>query len=244
MWIWREKIQTTVSACRLGHLQLKCVCMHEMWLWILQAHTQTHTDPPIPRCARTISREELQKHIGIWLVLVFTRRRGAVPIVFCFYVKLGVSQRGFLFAFFFLFRLDCSSVFLESSFCSICFFSLNSIRWSTSFSFTSPFYVNRILFNKYFYFYQFHLVYVASLLHHELGGRNRGTYALNMPRANTILLVARGEPPRKRLAKEHYHYTCKECSQEKNKRTGHTQLKGRWYCPASGLTLDQWKNSL
>ena len=57
-------------------------------------------------------------------------------------------------------------------------------------------------------------------------------------------LVARGKPPKKRLAKEHYHYTCKECGQEKNKRTGHTQLKGRWYCPASGLTLDQWKNSL
>ncbi|XP_027132526.1 leucine-rich repeat extensin-like protein 5 [Larimichthys crocea] len=56
--------------------------------------------------------------------------------------------------------------------------------------------------------------------------------------------VAQGVPPRKRLANEHYHYTCKECGQDKNKRTGHTQLKGRWYCPASGLTLDQWKNSL
>lgn len=56
--------------------------------------------------------------------------------------------------------------------------------------------------------------------------------------------VAMGEPPKKRLAKEHYHYTCKECGQEKNKSTAHTQQKGRWYCPASGLTLDQWKTSL
>lgn len=56
--------------------------------------------------------------------------------------------------------------------------------------------------------------------------------------------MARGEPPKKRLTKDNYHYTCKECGQEKNKGTGHTQLKGRWYCPASGLTVDQWKNSL
>ncbi|CAM4652081.1 unnamed protein product [Leuciscus chuanchicus] len=39
-------------------------------------------------------------------------------------------------------------------------------------------------------------------------------------------LVSRGEPPRKRLTKEKYHYTCKGCGQDKNKRTGHTQLKG------------------
>ncbi|KAK0155426.1 hypothetical protein N1851_002228 [Merluccius polli] len=50
-----------------------------------------------------------------------------------------------------------------------------------------------------------------------------------------------GEPPRKRLTKEKYHYTCKGCGQDKSKRTGHTQQKGRWYCPESGQTLDDWK---
>ncbi|KAK0152989.1 hypothetical protein N1851_005364 [Merluccius polli] len=54
-------------------------------------------------------------------------------------------------------------------------------------------------------------------------------------------LRARGEPPRKRLTKEKYHYTCKGCGQDKSKRTGHTQQKGRWYCPESGQTLDDWK---
>ncbi|XP_054868782.1 uncharacterized protein LOC129349489 [Amphiprion ocellaris] len=57
-------------------------------------------------------------------------------------------------------------------------------------------------------------------------------------------LVSRGEPPKKRLAKEKYHYTCKQCGQDKSKRTGHTQMKGRWYCPASGLTLDEWRKTL
>ena len=57
-------------------------------------------------------------------------------------------------------------------------------------------------------------------------------------------LMARGEPPRKRLTKEKYHYTCKGCGQDKSKRTGHTQLKGRWYCPESGQTLDEWRVGL
>jgi predicted SprT family Zn-dependent metalloprotease len=56
--------------------------------------------------------------------------------------------------------------------------------------------------------------------------------------------MARGEPPRKRLTKEKYHYTCKKCGQDKNKKTGHTQLKGRWYCPESGQTLDDWRKSV
>ncbi len=38
--------------------------------------------------------------------------------------------------------------------------------------------------------------------------------------------MARGEPPRKRLAKDLYRYICKQCGLAKNKTTGHTQLKG------------------
>ncbi|XP_055016727.1 cyclin-dependent kinase 12-like [Boleophthalmus pectinirostris] len=57
-------------------------------------------------------------------------------------------------------------------------------------------------------------------------------------------LASRGEPPKKRLSKEQYHYTCKQCGQDKSKRTGHTQVKGRWYSPASGLSLEDWRNSL
>ncbi|XP_058260426.1 uncharacterized protein LOC131362442 [Hemibagrus wyckioides] len=56
--------------------------------------------------------------------------------------------------------------------------------------------------------------------------------------------VARGEPPRKRHPKEGYEYKCKICGQSKNKLTGHTQVKGKWYCPASGKTIEQWKASL
>ncbi|KAI4806404.1 hypothetical protein KUCAC02_017230 [Chaenocephalus aceratus] len=58
------------------------------------------------------------------------------------------------------------------------------------------------------------------------------------------LLAARGEPPKKRLIKEDYHYQCKSCGQSKRKSTGHTQLKGKWYCPASGQTIAEWKGSL
>ncbi|XP_057715461.1 uncharacterized protein LOC130931029 isoform X2 [Corythoichthys intestinalis] len=57
-------------------------------------------------------------------------------------------------------------------------------------------------------------------------------------------LVSNGEPPKKRRSKENYTYTCKQCGQDKSKRTGHTQVKGRWYCPASGLTIDDWKKKL
>ncbi|KAJ4944759.1 hypothetical protein JOQ06_013299 [Pogonophryne albipinna] len=58
------------------------------------------------------------------------------------------------------------------------------------------------------------------------------------------VLAARGEPPKKRLIKEDYHYQCKSCGQSKRKSTGHTQLKGKWYCPASGQTIAEWKGSL
>ncbi|XP_056111110.1 uncharacterized protein LOC130088380 [Rhinichthys klamathensis goyatoka] len=56
--------------------------------------------------------------------------------------------------------------------------------------------------------------------------------------------LARGEPPKKRQTKEHYHYVCKTCGQSKSKQTGHSQVKGKWYCPASGQTIAEWKDSL
>ncbi|XP_057700251.1 uncharacterized protein LOC130920813 [Corythoichthys intestinalis] len=56
--------------------------------------------------------------------------------------------------------------------------------------------------------------------------------------------MSTGEPPKKRLSKQNYHYTCKQCGQDKSKRTGHSQVKGRWYCPASGMTIDDWKKNL
>ncbi|KAL2076846.1 hypothetical protein ACEWY4_027555 [Coilia grayii] len=70
------------------------------------------------------------------------------------------------------------------------------------------------------------------------------TWRLNNAAKEDEELVSRGEPPRRRLSKETYHYTCKGCGKEKNKRTGHTQLKGHWFCPASGLTLDDWRKSV
>ncbi|KAK0139239.1 hypothetical protein N1851_024170 [Merluccius polli] len=56
--------------------------------------------------------------------------------------------------------------------------------------------------------------------------------------------VRKGEPPKKRQAKESYHYECKLCGQPKSKQTGHSQLRGKWYCPASGQTLEEWRSSL
>ncbi|XP_039530311.1 wiskott-Aldrich syndrome protein family member 2-like [Pimephales promelas] len=56
--------------------------------------------------------------------------------------------------------------------------------------------------------------------------------------------LARGEPPKKRQTKEHYHYQCKLCGQSKSKLTGHSQVRGKWYCPASGQTIAEWKDSL
>ncbi|KAM8857498.1 uncharacterized protein ACB058_009160 isoform 2-T2 [Synchiropus picturatus] len=54
----------------------------------------------------------------------------------------------------------------------------------------------------------------------------------------------RGEPPRKRHSKEHYHYQCKHCGKAKTKSTGHSQVRGKWYCPASGQTFEEWRDSL
>ncbi|CAL8253839.1 unnamed protein product [Gadus morhua 'NCC'] len=69
------------------------------------------------------------------------------------------------------------------------------------------------------------------------------TWRLNKAAHEDEDLMARGEPPRKRLTKEKYHYTCKKCGLDKNKKTGHTQLKGRGYCLESGQTLDDWRKS-
>lgn len=56
--------------------------------------------------------------------------------------------------------------------------------------------------------------------------------------------VARGEAPKKRYSKRKEWYTCSQCQEPKTKDTGHTQYKGKWYCPASGQSLDEWRSSL
>ncbi|XP_041658916.1 uncharacterized protein LOC121519883 [Cheilinus undulatus] len=56
--------------------------------------------------------------------------------------------------------------------------------------------------------------------------------------------AARGEPLKKRHIKDSYHYQCGTCGQPKNKSTGHTQVKGKWFCPASGQTVTEWKQTL
>ena len=54
----------------------------------------------------------------------------------------------------------------------------------------------------------------------------------------------RDEPLKRLKIKETYHYECKLCGKPKNKQTGHSQLRGKWYCPESGQTLEEWKASL
>ncbi|KAF3837904.1 hypothetical protein F7725_009672 [Dissostichus mawsoni] len=58
------------------------------------------------------------------------------------------------------------------------------------------------------------------------------------------VLVARGEPPKKRQIKEDYHYQCKTCGQSKRKNMAIPSLRVKWYCPASGQTIPEWKDSL
>ena len=55
--------------------------------------------------------------------------------------------------------------------------------------------------------------------------------------------MERGEAPKKRIGKELYHYNCKTCGQPKTTATGHTQMKGKWYCPESGMTVEEWKRA-
>ena len=55
----------------------------------------------------------------------------------------------------------------------------------------------------------------------------------------------RGEPPIKRHTKVgQYRYLCSKCGKQKNAETGHTQLRGKWYCPSSGITLEEWRSQL
>jgi hypothetical protein len=57
--------------------------------------------------------------------------------------------------------------------------------------------------------------------------------------------VARGEPPKKRHKKPgQYRYICTTCQKQKCAETGHTQVKGRWYCPSIGITVDEWKERM
>ena len=56
--------------------------------------------------------------------------------------------------------------------------------------------------------------------------------------------AARGEPPVKRYKKGKGTYICSQCNLQKTKETGHTQFKGKWFCPALGQTVEEWKNLL
>ena len=55
----------------------------------------------------------------------------------------------------------------------------------------------------------------------------------------------RGEPPIKRHSKVgQYRYLCSKCGKQKNSVTGHTQLRGKWYCPSSGISVEEWRAQL
>ena len=55
----------------------------------------------------------------------------------------------------------------------------------------------------------------------------------------------RGDPPKRRRAdKDSYQYKCSRCDQYKAKQTGHSQVKGKWYCPSSGVSLEEWRLNL
>lgn len=56
--------------------------------------------------------------------------------------------------------------------------------------------------------------------------------------------VERGEPPIKKYKKTKDFITCKVCGQPRRKETGHTQMKGRWWCPSSDVSLEVWKENV
>eukprot|EP00058_Branchiostoma_floridae_P014901 XP_002600389.1 hypothetical protein BRAFLDRAFT_99580 [Branchiostoma floridae] len=58
--------------------------------------------------------------------------------------------------------------------------------------------------------------------------------------------VARGEAPRKRYKSKEggYRYICTLCQKQKCADTGHTQVKGKWYCPSLCITVEEWRESL
>jgi rubredoxin len=54
----------------------------------------------------------------------------------------------------------------------------------------------------------------------------------------------RGEQPKKRYTKVKDQYQCTKCQQPKKKETGHTQYRGKWYCPSSNESLDDWRKNV
>ncbi len=56
--------------------------------------------------------------------------------------------------------------------------------------------------------------------------------------------VARGEPPQKRLAKDMYHYICKQCGLAKIRQLATLRLRAGGYCPSSGLSVAQWRENV
>jgi hypothetical protein len=63
--------------------------------------------------------------------------------------------------------------------------------------------------------------------------------------ARDIERAKTGEAPLKRYRKYKSQYCCLKCSLAKTKETGHTQYKGKWWCPTdeATMTLDEWKSS-
>ena len=55
----------------------------------------------------------------------------------------------------------------------------------------------------------------------------------------------RGEEPKKRHKKTgQYKYLCTICQQRKCVETGHTQVRGKWYCPSMEISKEEWKRQL
>ena len=60
------------------------------------------------------------------------------------------------------------------------------------------------------------------------------------------LRMERGEPPVKRNRRRKDFYACGKCGKPKTKDTGHTQVRGKWFCPFDPdctLSLSDWKAS-
>ena len=57
--------------------------------------------------------------------------------------------------------------------------------------------------------------------------------------------IASGQPPKKRnRPKDTYTYKCTLCGKQKSKKTGHTQQRGKWYCPSMNITIEEWLQQL
>ena len=55
--------------------------------------------------------------------------------------------------------------------------------------------------------------------------------------------IAKGQLPKKRH-KMSEKYQCSMCQKQKSTATGHTQIRGKWYCPSLGLSVEEWKEQL